>query len=1080
MMKNTKKTMILSWLLVFLLLISPRIYAQSITVKGTVTDSNGDSVIGAAVVEKNNPSNGSITDLDGNFTLKLVGANKTIVVSYIGMQTQELEVIPGADGVLKITLQDDTQALEEVVVIGYGSRARKDLTGSVGSVSGTKIARIPVSTAAEAMQGKIAGVQVTTADGAPGAEINIRIRGGASVTQSNAPLFIVDGFQTDNINDIPPTDIQSIDVLKDASLTAIYGAKGGNGVVVVTTKSAQAGKISVSVNTYAQMRSLAGKLDLLKPYDFIRYQYDNVATNNSQIYKFRSNFGNPLDFDLYKKIEGKDWQEEIMGSNPISYMYNATISGGNETLKFNTSVTHHDEEGILMGTGVRRTNVNMKFDIRVSPTLKILLNPRFTHRRDEGGGADSFGKGSIMDVLRYRPTNGLRDFTHQDPEILDPDEEKYFEYSNPKGDIDQNFKLKHSWAYTNQAALEWAPIKGLTLRTEGSQFIEFGDQSDFWGYLTPQAHNNLPVARIIKRQKEKYIWTNVANYGISLHKKHNLAFLLGQEMQHVQSKNNTTSAREFPKEIKPRKALNNMGLAKTPYEITSSISSPERTLSFFGQANYNYDHKYLASITFRADGSTKFAPGEQWAYFPAVSGAWVLSKEDFMKDIKAISNLKIRAAFGLAGNNNIADDRWRYQSVITSTGGPGFGESSKNGEQFYENEGKNVFPNAGIKWETVVNRNLAIDLGLFNDRVSITPEVYWNTTRDLLYESDIPITTGFSKQMQNIGQVTNKGFELTVNARLIEQKDFFLNFDLTFGKSNKVVDKLNDTDDVLWLTSSRWKSSENDYCLKVGEQVGLIYGYVYDGIYTFDEFTLNNSHGWDPKEGTVNSDEVFGTAPGKPKFKNFVDGVRGEEDVNRIDENDKVVIGNTNPDFFGGFGFNGQWKDFDFSCNFNFMYGFDVNNATRYTLSSSEGNANNYHNVMSEFSGGMWRYANAAGDRLVTNGNYTEEYIATNSGATLFNPKDISKKVTNSYFIEDGSFLRLQDVTVGYTLPKKISRKAGIERLRVYCSGSNLWLWTSYSGYDPEVDIQTGLTPGVDYNRYPRSRGYLLGLNVTF
>lgn len=1080
MMRNTKKIMIFSWLLVFLLLISPRIYAQSITVKGTVTDSNGDSVIGAAVVEKSNTSNGAITDLDGNFTLKLTGANKTIVVSYIGMQTQELEAIPGEDGVLKITLMDDTQALDEVVVIGYGSRARKDLTGSVGSVAGTKIARVPVSTAAEAMQGKIAGVQVTTVDGAPGAEINIRIRGGASVTQSNAPLFIVDGFQTDNINDIPPTDIQSIDVLKDASLTAIYGAKGGNGVVVVTTKSAQAGKISVSVNTYAQMRSLARKLDLLKPYDFIRYQYDNVATNNSQIYKFRSNFGNPLDFDLYKNFEGNDWQEEIMGSNPVSYMYNATINGGNETLKFNTSVTHHDEEGILMGTGVNRTNVNMKFDIRVSPTLKILLNPRFTHRTEDGGGAESFGKGSIMDVLRYRPTNGLRDFTHQDPQLLDPDEEKYFEYSNPKGDIDQNYKKKKSWAYTNQAAIEWTPIKGLTLRTEGSQFIEFGEENEFYGYLTKQAQNNLPVAKINKKQKEKYIWTNVVTYGTTLKEYHNISVLAGQEIQHMQSKNNANSVRYLPKEIKPEKALNNMGLG-SPYETTSLISSPDRTASFFGQANYNYDHKYLASITFRADGSTKFSPqGKQWAYFPAVSGGWVLSREEFMKDIKVISNLKLRAAFGLAGNNGIPDDSWRYQSVVKSTGGPGFGESNPNGEQYYENEGGEVFPNEGIKWETNINRNLAIDLGLFNDRLTITPEIYWNTTKDLLYKSDIPITSGFSKQFQNIGQVTNKGFELTLNAQVIEQQDFFLNFDFTFGRARKIVDKLSDTDDVLWLTHNKWKSSDNDYCLKVGEEVGLIYGYVYDGIYTFDEFTLNNSHGWDPKDGTLNSDEIFGTAPGKPKFKNFVDGVRGEEDVNRIDANDKVVIGNTNPDFFGGFGFNGQWKDFDFSCNFHFMYGFDVNNATRYTLSSSEGNSNNYHNVMSEFADGMWRYANATGDRLVTNGNYTEEYIATNATATLFNPKDINKKITNSYFIEDGSFLRLQDITLGYTLPKKISRKAGIERLRVYCSGSNLWLWTNYSGYDPEVDIQSGLTPGLDYERYPRSRGYLLGLNVTF
>ena len=1078
MMKNTKKSKSFLWLLMLLLMVSPGIYAQNMIVRGVVSDAVGEPIIGAAVVEKGNPGNGSVTDLDGNFMLKLTGENKTLVVSYIGMVTQEIPAVSEDNGVMEITLLDDTQALDEVVVIGYGSRARKDLTGSVGSVAGAKIARVPVASAAEAMQGKIAGVQVTTVDGAPGAEINIRVRGGTSVTQSNAPLYIVDGFQTDNINDIPPTDIQSIDVLKDASLTAIYGAKGGNGVIVVTTKSAQAGKLSVSINAYAQMRKLAKKMDLLNPYDFVRYQYDNVATNNSNIYKFRGNFGNPMDFDLYKNFAGNDWQDEIMGGSPITFMTNATINGGTETLKFNTSITHIDEQGIMLGSGVRRTNLNTKIDARVSPTVRILFNPRMTYRRDEGGGAEGFGKGGLIDVLRYRPTNGLRDFSHQDPEILNPDDEKIFEYSNPKGDVDQNFKLKHTYAFTNQASVEWTPIKGLMLRTDGAQFIEFGDENNFWGYLTKEAQNNLPVAKITKKQKEKYIWTNVASYGTTLQDVHNISVTAGQELQHVQSKNNVNSARYFPKEIGPRKALYNMGLGQ-PWEVTSFSDTPERTASFFGQANYNYNHKYLASFTFRADGSTKFAPGEQWGYFPAISGAWVLSQEDFMKGVKSVSNLKLRAAIGLVGNNNIGNDRWRYQYKVNASNGPGFGEQNPNGEQYYENEGGDTFPNQGIKWESTITRNIAIDLGLFNDRISITPEFYWNTTRDMLYESPIPITTGYAKQMQNIGQVTGKGVELTVNARLVEKRDFQLNMDMTFGKVKKVVDKLNGTDSEIWLTHSKWKSAEFDYALIVGEEVGLIYGYVYDGIYTFDEFEVRTDGKWYPLEGTVNSDAIYGTAPGRPKFKNIVDGAGGDEDVNIVNASDKAIIGNTNPDFTGGFGFNGMWRDFDFSCNFNYMVGFDVNNATRYTLSSAENNANNYFNVLSEFSG-RWRYSNDVGDRLVDNVNLIADYMEMNGNATLFNPRDITKKFTHSYFIEDGSFLRLQDVTVGYTLPRKLSRQAGIDRVRVYFTGSNLWLWTGYSGYDPEVDIQTGLTPGMDYNRYPRSRGYLLGLNVTF
>ncbi|MDR3118163.1 MAG: TonB-dependent receptor [Mediterranea sp.] len=1075
--------------LVFLLIIPIGMSAQNIAVKGNVVDEFGDPIIGATVVQKNATSNGTITDLNGGFTLN-VPANTTLVVSYIGMENQEVKAVAGQT--LTIALKDSAEAIDEVVVIGYGSRARKDLTGSVGSISGAKLAAVPVSSAAEALQGKIAGVQVTTIDGAPGAEINIRVRGGTSVTQNNQPLYIVDGFQADNINDIPPTDIQSIDVLKDASLTAIYGSRGGNGVVIVTTKSAQQGKMRVEFNTYAQMRTLARKLDLLDSYEFVRYQLDNVINNNSNLYKWRGNFGNPMDIELYKNRPTNDWQDEIMGGRPMSYMYNVTLNGGSEKLRFNTSITHHDETGIMIGSGVRRTNVNIKINAQLSPKLKLLINPRISTRRDMGAGADNVGTGGLLGVLRYRPTNGLRDFTHKDPETVNADEEKYFEYTNPKGDMDQNYQLKHSWSFTNQASLEWSPIKELVLRSDIAQFMSFSDNNRFYGYLTSKgvSNNNLPVTEITDGRSDKYVWTNTANYSTSLNSMHNLDFLLGQEIQHKQSKSNYSSARYFPKDILPRRALNNMGLGE-PYLITSEISSPERTSSFFGQAGYNYDHKYLVSATFRADGSTKFSPGNQWGYFPAVSGAWVISREPWMEDSPLIDNLKLRAAIGMAGNNNISDDMWRYQYVVNSSGGPGFGEKNLNGEQYYVNAGGSTFPNTKIKWETTITRNLALDLALFGDRLTITPELYWNTTRDMLYTSPIISTTGYSNQTQNIGQVTNKGFELTLNGTIVHQRDFQLEATLTFGMNKSRIDKLNGTDNEYWTHSSRWSGADDDYCLKVGDQLGLIYGYVYDGIYGFDEFDRTPSANYTPKmdaDGNqipVNCNSLFGTAPGRPKFKNIVDHAAGrEDDVNIVDANDRVVIGNTNPDFTGGFSFNGRWKNFDFTCNFNYMVGFDVNNATAYMLSSSISNTNNYYNLLSKFNeNNRWVYTNEIGERILANSTlpaYTDQYVSLNEDAILWNPADVGKNVTHSYFIEDGSFLRLQDLTIGYTFPQKLLGKLGVERLRVYFTGSNLWLLTGYSGYDPEVDIQTGLTPGMDYNRYPRSRNFLFGLNLSF
>jgi TonB-dependent starch-binding outer membrane protein SusC len=507
-----------------------------------------------------------------------------------------------------------------------------------------------------------------------------------------------------------------------------------------------------------------------------------------------------------------------------------------------------------------------------------------------------------------------------------------------------------------------------------------------------------------------------------------------------------------------------------------------RTMSYFGQASYNYDHKYLGSLTFRADASTKFAPGNQWGYFPAISGAWVLSEEDFMADQTLFSLLKVRAAIGKSGNDNISDDMWRYQYEINSSGGPGWGESNQEGYEYYANSGGGTFPNPKIRWESALTRNFALDIGMFNDRLTITPEIYMNTTTDLLYLSQIQTTSGYGTQMQNIGQVTTRGFDLTVNAKIIQTNKAFLNANFTLGKAKKIVDKLNGTDTQIWYNSSSWYSSVPDYLLQVGSEVGLIYGYVNDGIYGFDEFQPTLSYDYTPLSGTVNCNALFGTAPGKPKFKNMVDGVDGPSDVNIVNQNDRVVIGNTNPKFGGGFGLSGGWNSFDFTANFNFLYGFDVNNATRYTLSSFEGNSNKYYNILPEYnSDKRWRYAeDDNGDRMLSDSRYVQLYQEMNANATTFNPVDITKKVTMSYFIEDGSFLRLQDLTVGYSLPQSILKRTRLSRLRVYLTGYNLFLLTKYTGYDPEVDIQSGLTPGVDYNKYPRSRNFCVGLNVTF
>ncbi len=1062
--------------------------AQNITVNGVVEDSAGEPMIGATVLVQGS-KDGVATDFDGNFTIKCA-SNAKLVVSYIGYKSQTVDVNGQTN--IKVVLVEDAEVLEDVVVVGYGgTRARRDLTGSVGSVSGVKLAAVPVTSAAVALQGKVAGVQVTTVDGQPGADINIRVRGATSVTQANDPLYIVDGFQVDNINDIPPADIQSIDILKDASLTAIYGAKGGNGVVIVTTKSAQEGKTQVNFNAQGSISHISKKLDLMNAYDFVNYQWDYAAQRSkgeiTEVMLYRYHFGNPHDMDLYRTAPSHDWQDEVMGGNPFSYSTNLSIGGGTDKTRYNISITQSDDRGIIMGSGVRRTNIHTKLQTKILPNLTLQFNPKVSYRRDEGAGGDNVGTGGIIDVLRYRPTGGLRELgMYWGEGVADPDEEARFAYTNPVNDIQQNTRKKHSYSIANQASLEYKPIEGLTLRTEGVYNFSFADDNRFWGPLTStgKKHNNLPVASITKTQKNSYTWTTTASYDWSIKEKNNFYALVGFELYNTQTQKTFQQNRYFPRDITADRAWDNMGLG-TAYQSTSELGTADRTTSYFGQLNYNYDHKYLLSATFRADGSSLFAPGNQWGYFPSVSGAWVISEENFLKDLTWLNELKFRAAIGKAGNNRIDADQWRFLYYSNNTEGPAFGENMTDGELWMDT-GKYLV-NPDLKWETTLTRNFAFDIALFDNRLRISPEYYWNTTSDLIYQADVLSTMGYSKQFQNIGQVTNRGFELSVNGDILRGKDYVLSASFNIGANKMKVDKLTGDENYLELRHSRANSSAgNNYRLEVGGEVGLIYGYVYDGLYSFDEFELKGSK-YEPLKGTVNMNGIFdsnragdATLPGKPKFKD-ISGPNGKPD-GKIDSNDRTVIGRTTPKLQGGFGLNGQWKGFDFVANFTYFLDFDVYNATAYYLSSSIGNTGgNFMNVFSKFND-RWNYTYGTEPTYGNEQNLEmmNMYVPMNAGKTQWNPADIRKDYTVSNFVEDGSFLRCTDITLGYTLPTNIIKYAGMSKCRFYASVTNPFIITSYSGFDPEVDVQSGLTPSYDMNRYPRSRSYVLGINLSF
>ena len=1057
------------------------VYGQAgkqMKVSGTIVDENNEPLIGVTLIVKG-ASAGTVTNLDGNYTIQ-APENGTLVVSYIGYENQEIKVNKRSK--IDVKMKPSAVALDEVVVTGYGSIRRSDITGSVASVSAESISKVAATSVTDALMGKMPGVQITTADGALDAEVNIRVRGGGSITQDNSPLYIVDGFPVDNINNIPPTDIATVDVLKEASMTAIYGARGANGVVVITTKSPKAGKTSIQFNSYLQTRTLAKKLPLMDNYEFVmaEYEYQLVRNGESGVKGFNRNFGFYDDLDLYKYIEPNDWQEDIFGGTPLSQYYNLSIDGGSEKTKFNISFTRNKDEGQMIGSGLARNNIRMRLNHELFKGVKLETNINYMNRTVDGAGT---GGTNVKNALCFRPTNGLsNDFAYDyDDENLDEAGNSLNSTYTPSEDTDQNYRKKIENKLSLQAALVWDIVNHLQFRSEFGINNDYTEDRRFWGPKSSTARgagmNNQPSAERTKSHSEGYRLANTLTYRNFFKRAHSVNLMIGQEINHSQTDNTLMSARYFPISITADAALENFALG-TPNQSTSFKDTPVRTSSFFGRALYDYRNRYYATFTFRADGSTKFAPGKQWGYFPAGSLAWRISNESWMKPVKFISDLKLRASLGLAGNNRIGNDLWQnIYRVKSGNSAPAFNNGEYN---YYEFGDVKYLYDPDLKWETTITRNLGLDFGFFNNRLTGTIDLYWNTTKDLLVPSKIPNSSGYSEQLTNVGQTSNKGVEIAMSGAIIKSKNFNLdlNFNVSFNKNK--VDKLasGETEWKQKALGSDWYGTYN-YKLEVGKTMGLIYGLVNDGMYTIDDFTFENN-AWKLKPGIANASSFgsggFSFKPGGVKFKKQAPVDPNNPDSYVVTEDDFTVIGNTNPKMIGGFGFSGNWKSIDFTAFFNFMYDFDVLNANKFYLTSNLRH-NNTNLSMDMSLANRYRYVN---DEGVNVANDPTALAALNQNASIYSWHSMTQGIVMSDIVEDGSFLRLGTLTIGYTLPKRWLWKLKVEKLRVYVSGSNLFTLTGYTGYDPEVNVQKGLTPGVDYNVTPRSRTYTVGINLNF
>ena len=1047
---------------------------QAQTLHGTVKDSSGEGIIGATIMEQGT-TNGTVTDFDGNFTLNLSSSKNPIVVSYVGMKTQTLNV--EGKSTVNIVLEDEATALNELVVIGYGAVKKKDLTGSVATVGSEALQAVPVSNASEALTGKMAGVQVTTTEGSPDADVKIRVRGGGSITQSNDPLFIVDGFPVESISDIPANDIEDITVLKDASSTAIYGSRGANGVILVTTKSGQAGKTKVSYNAYYSWKTIAKKYEVLDAYDFAKWHYElGMLYNNGDVSKndhYTNKFGNYQDVDLYQNIEQNDWQDIAYGRTGNTFNQSVNINGGSDNIKYAFSYAHINDKAIMYGSSFKRDNFSLKLNTK--PTKRTTLDLQARYADTDIRGAGSNDASGVYDTDRRLKYAVL--FSPIPLGSIDgTDDAEQSSFVDPITASDDNDRKKNRRNLNMAGAFGWEVVKNLKAKVEfGYDTYDEFDQR-FWGLSAYYIKNiprgsdsGKPAIRLVDTKRNRFRNTNTVSYDFKgifgKDSDHSLNVLAGHEYVITKKHAITSETHGFPIDYDAKKAwrLTSQG---NPYTIDDAYSANDKLLSFFGRANYNFQDKYLVSATFRADASSKFAKENRWGYFPSAAIAWRISSEPFMKSTENwLDDLKLRFSYGTAGNNNIPVGQivQMYENKATTW---------VNGFSNYWAPSKTM-ANPDLKWETTITRNVGLDFTMLRGKLVGSLEAYINTTKDLLIEFKTG-GTGYDTQYRNLGKTENRGLEFSLTYHMVDKKDWGIDFSGNIGFNKNEIKKLGMDD---FTTNTNWGSTEigMDYRVAVGGSVGEIIGYRNAGRYEVSDFDYDpTSKSWKLKSGVVDSSPVVGTL--RPGMMKLVD-VDGDGFVTY--ENDTELIGDVNPDFTGGFAINARAYGFDLSANFNFSVGNDVYNANKIEMTtSSYTKKGQYRNLTSEMaSGKRWTNINAAGELV----NDPAELAALNANTTMWSPY-MSKFVLSDWAIEDASFLRLNTLTLGYTIPQNLVQRIGINSLRFYATAYNVFCLTDYSGSDPEADCvrRTNLTPNVDYSGYPRSRSFVFGLNLNF
>ncbi|MCB0584100.1 MAG: TonB-dependent receptor [Phaeodactylibacter sp.] len=1059
--------------LLLLLFMAGGLSAQLRTIAGKVSSVEGEPLIGATILVENSSGRGTITDFDGRFSIE-AQTGEALTISYTGYEAATVTVT--TDNTLTVVLEVASKLLDEVVVIGYGTQKKSDLTGAVSSISGDELRSSITTNIDQALQGRVAGVQVTQNSGQPGGAASIRIRGSNSITGSSEPLYVIDGipFQGDGasvagfdwaggangqnrvnpLSTINPNDIVSIEVLKDASATAIYGARAANGVVLITTKRGEEGESKISYNGYYANQSLPNKLEMMPLTDYASYQVQIANDLGRQV--------NQRYLDPSLLGAGTDWQDEIFRSAGMQ-SHQLSVSGGSKKTQYAVSGGYFQQDGIIIGSNFDRFTTRVNLDNQVKDWFKIGASLAYA-RTDEKITLNDGGDGVIMQALVMPPDVPVRDFNG---EFAGPSSNTSDISFNPVGAaLLRNNTLGRQRLMANvfgQVDL----LKGLNFRSE----IGFDDNHSVnksfhptynWGVL----QNNENQLRQREESSFFWIWKNYLTYNITLGERHGLAALLGTEAQKSSWEGSQVTKKEF--------SSNDIQVLSEGNDVTSRTSGwkdAASLASYFGRFNYSFDDRYLLTFTMRADGSSKFGSNNKWGYFPSGSVAWRLSNEEFLKSVDAIYDMKLRFGYGEVGNQAIGN--YLYGSSLLTVNTP-FGTG-------YRLE---KISNPDLKWEATKQYNVGLDLSLFDGRFDFTIDFYQKQTSDMLLQLSIPSYLGGTNYndirapFANVGRMENKGFDLSLTTRNVTGRKFNWTTNVTFSKNENKILELDDESRIYWRNLYWYSEFQTATQTSVGLPVGMFYGYQVEGLFKDQEDILN--HAVQVSDGNITAEnpngqnlvnKTQGVWIGDVKFKDLNgDGV--------VDVDDQVIIGDPNPDFTFGINNNFSFGPLDLTIYLNGSYGAEILNYSRVVI---EGQTSVFNNQAATV-------ADRAQIELIDPAGAAdnpENVFLANPDSNLPRPSTNDNNRNNRMsdrFIENGSYIRIQNVRLSYTLPNVLTRKARIERLKLYVNAQNVYTFTDYSGYDPEIGAfnQDPLLQNVDMGRYPSPRLFTFGIDVDF